>query len=74
MGPNEPTKAWARTRRALADQMGEVDGVLPGSVVTRHMRCGVNGHWVLRPGGHEFSGLVATGVPGWWPPDLGLSV
>ena len=40
MGPNEPTKAWANTRRALADQMGEVDGALPGSVVTRHMRCG----------------------------------
>jgi hypothetical protein len=40
MGPTEPTKAWANTRRALAEQMGKIDGVLPGSVVTRHMRCG----------------------------------
>lgn len=31
---------WAATRRALADAIGEIDGVLPGSVVVRHMRCG----------------------------------
>ena len=32
--------AWAATRRALAQALGEIDGVLPGSVVVRQMRCG----------------------------------
>jgi hypothetical protein len=32
--------AWAATRRALAQALGEIDGVLPGSVVVRRMRCG----------------------------------
>jgi hypothetical protein len=36
----EPIKPWAATRRALADAMGQIDGVLPGSVVVRQMRCG----------------------------------
>lgn len=40
MGRTEPTKPWAATRRDLADAIGEIDGVLPGSVVVRHMRCG----------------------------------
>jgi hypothetical protein len=31
---------WAATRRALADALGQVEGVLPGSVVVRRMRCG----------------------------------
>ncbi len=43
MGRAEPTKPWAATRRALADAIGEIDGVLPGSVVVRHMRCGKQG-------------------------------
>lgn len=36
----EPPQAWAATRRALADAMGHIDGVLPGSVVVRHVSCG----------------------------------
>lgn len=31
---------WAATRRGLAEAMAEIDGLLPGSVVVRHMRCG----------------------------------
>lgn len=39
--PNvEPPKAWAATRRALADTMAQIDGLLPGSIVVRRMRCG----------------------------------
>jgi hypothetical protein len=34
---------FAATRRALADQLSAIDGVLPGSVVTRLMRCGNKG-------------------------------
>lgn len=40
MGPQEPTKAWASTRRALVEMIGQIEGVLPGSIVTRRMRCG----------------------------------
>ncbi len=40
MGDAEAPKPWAATRRALADAMAEIDGLLPGSVVVRHMRCG----------------------------------
>ena len=29
-----------RARRQLAASMGHIDGVLPGSVVVRHLRCG----------------------------------
>ncbi len=31
---------YAGTRKALAEALAEIDGVLPGSVITRHMRCG----------------------------------
>lgn len=31
---------YAATRKALADALAEIDGVLPGSVVVRSMRCG----------------------------------
>jgi hypothetical protein len=31
---------FASTRRALADALSKIDGVLPGSVVVRHIRCG----------------------------------
>ena len=34
---------FAATRRGLAEQLGAIDGVLPGSVVTRLMRCGNQG-------------------------------
>ena len=34
---------FAATRRALADALAEIDGLLPGSVVVRHMRCGKRG-------------------------------
>ncbi len=31
---------FAATRKALADALAEIDGLLPGSVIVRHMRCG----------------------------------
>jgi hypothetical protein len=34
---------WEATRRALAGELASIDGVLPGSVVVRHMRCGKPG-------------------------------
>lgn len=34
---------FAATRRALAHTLAEIDGLLPGSVVVRHMRCGKRG-------------------------------
>jgi hypothetical protein len=34
---------FAATRKALADALSEIDGLLPGSVVVRHMRCGKSG-------------------------------
>lgn len=40
MVTNEP---FAATRRALTDQLSAIDGVLPGSLVTRLMRCGHQG-------------------------------
>lgn len=44
MPQRDPDKRpWAATRRGLADQLGQIDGVLPGSVVVRHMRCGKPG-------------------------------
>ena len=43
MGTMGPPKSWQATRRALADAMAQIDGLLPGSVVVRHMRCGKGG-------------------------------
>lgn len=40
MGDDSRLLPWAATRRALAAAMGEIDGVLPGSLVVRRMRCG----------------------------------
>lgn len=37
-----PTPPFTATRKALADALAEIDGLLPGSVVVRHMRCGKN--------------------------------
>ena len=33
-------RPWAATRRGLAEELGKIEGVLPGSVVVRQMRCG----------------------------------
>jgi hypothetical protein len=38
---NEPP--FANTRKALADALAQIEGVLPGSVVVRHVRCGKQG-------------------------------
>jgi hypothetical protein len=40
MRDDTPMPPYAATRRALAEAMAEIDGVLPGSVVVRRMRCG----------------------------------
>ena len=31
---------FANTRKALAEALSQIDGLLPGSVVVRHVRCG----------------------------------
>lgn len=36
-------RPWEATRRGLADELGAIEGVLPGSVVLRHVRCGKPG-------------------------------
>jgi hypothetical protein len=36
-------RPWEATRRALAAELGAIEGLLPGSVVVRHMRCGKPG-------------------------------
>jgi hypothetical protein len=38
-----PKPPFAATRKALADALAEIDGLLPGSVVVRDMRCGKTG-------------------------------
>ena len=38
-----PKPPFAATRKALAEALAEIDGLLPGSVVVRHMPCGKNG-------------------------------
>jgi hypothetical protein len=38
--PTPDPKPWAATRQALAAELAQIDGVLPGSVVERQMRCG----------------------------------
>ena len=43
MAKRETKRPWEATRRALAGQLAEIDGVLPGSVVVRRMRCGTAG-------------------------------
>lgn len=39
----EARMPWEATRRALAAELADIDGVLPGSVILRHMRCGKPG-------------------------------
>jgi hypothetical protein len=34
---------WEATRRGLASELANIDGLLPGSVILRHMRCGKPG-------------------------------
>ncbi len=41
--PDGDKRPWAATRRGLAEELGKLDGVLPGSVVVRRMRCGKAG-------------------------------
>lgn len=41
--PAPDKRPWAATRRGLASELGQIDGVLPGSVVVRRMRCGKPG-------------------------------
>ena len=43
MADKETKRPFEVPRRSLAGQLGEIDGVLPGSVVVRHMRCGKSG-------------------------------
>lgn len=40
MGKPAQGPPFAATRRALAEALAEIDGLLPGSVVVRLMRCG----------------------------------
>lgn len=40
MSKAKPKAPYATTRKALADALAEIDGLLPGSVVVRRMRCG----------------------------------
>ena len=41
--PHPDKRPWAATRRGLATDLAQIDGVLPGSVVVRQMRCGKPG-------------------------------
>lgn len=41
--PDPDKRPWAATRRGLAEELAKIDGVLPGSVVVRRMRCGKAG-------------------------------
>lgn len=41
--PNPNARPWAATRRGLATELGRIDGVLPGTVIRRRMRCGKPG-------------------------------
>ncbi len=41
--PDPDKRPWAATRQGLAEELGNIDGVLPGSVVVRRMRCGKAG-------------------------------
>jgi len=43
MPDRETHMPWEATRRGLAGKLAGIDGVLPGSVVVRHMRCGKPG-------------------------------
>lgn len=40
MAKPRPTAPFAATRAALAHDLGQIDAMLPGSIVTRHVRCG----------------------------------
>ncbi|MGH2352219.1 MAG: DUF6788 family protein [Chloroflexota bacterium] len=41
--PDPDKRPWAATRQGLADALGQIDGLLPGSVAVRHVRCGKPG-------------------------------
>lgn len=40
MDHDTPTLPYHATRKALAEAIAAIDGLLPGSVVVRHIRCG----------------------------------
>jgi hypothetical protein len=40
MSTPQPEPPFAATRKALAEALAQIDGLLPGSVVVRLMRCG----------------------------------
>lgn len=40
MRADTPKPGYRSTRAALAAALGDIDGLLPGSVIVRHMRCG----------------------------------
>jgi len=40
MGQDTPKLPYEATRTALAQALADIDGLLPGSVIVRHMRCG----------------------------------
>ncbi len=42
MSKTQP-RPFAATRKAIAAALGEIDGLLPGTVILRHMRCGKAG-------------------------------
>jgi hypothetical protein len=41
--PHPNQRPWAATRHGLATELGQIDGVLPGTVIRRLMRCGKPG-------------------------------
>ncbi|MHB1510734.1 MAG: DUF6788 family protein [Acidimicrobiales bacterium] len=43
MPDRETHMPWEATRQGLAAELASIDGVLPGSVILRHMRCGKPG-------------------------------
>lgn len=43
MPAKDAKRPWEATRRGLASQLAEIDGLLPGSLVVRRMRCGKPG-------------------------------
>jgi hypothetical protein len=43
MSKKDRQPPFAATRKALAEALAEIDGLLPGSVVVRQMRCGKPG-------------------------------
>lgn len=43
MATNDRQPPFAATRKALAKRLAQIDGLLPGTITERHMRCGKPG-------------------------------